>query len=129
MKNLQLCKCSHKKLSAKQVGPFSIIKVLGPVTYRLQLPKDWKIHNVFHVSLQKPYVSSPDHVLDDGQVVIPTQGVLELQLDRILGTRERSLRNRTQIEHLVQWKDYPEEDATWEDQYNLVRDYPKFMLR
>ena len=45
----------HKKMAPRREGPFEIIKVLGPVTYRLKLPKSWKIHNVFRAKLLKPY--------------------------------------------------------------------------
>ena len=45
----------HKKMALKWEGPFKIDKVLGPVTYRLKLPPTWKIHNVFHAVLLKPY--------------------------------------------------------------------------
>ncbi len=43
------------KLLPKYVGPFTIKEVLGDVTYRLDLPVSMKCHNVFHVSLLKPY--------------------------------------------------------------------------
>ena len=45
----------HKKMAPKQEGPFEINKVLGPVTYRLKLPATWRIHNMFHAILLKPY--------------------------------------------------------------------------
>ena len=45
----------HKKMKPKHEGPFTITEVLGPVTYRLQLPTSWQIHNVFHATLLKPY--------------------------------------------------------------------------
>ena len=45
----------HKKMKPKQEGPFVITKVLGLVTYRLKLPTSWRIHNVFHTMLLKPY--------------------------------------------------------------------------
>ena len=28
---------------------------MGPVTYRINLPESWKIHNVFHASLLRQY--------------------------------------------------------------------------
>ena len=31
----------HKKMKPKREGPFVIIEVLGPVTYRLLLPASW----------------------------------------------------------------------------------------
>ena len=31
------------------------MKVLSPLSYQLQIPRSWKIHLVFHVSLLTPY--------------------------------------------------------------------------
>ena len=70
---------------------------------------------MFHVSLLKPYFNRPEHVINDELAIIPSQGTIEPQANRILDIREKSLRNKVIREHLVQWKDYPEEDATWED--------------
>ena len=39
------------KLRPKRFGPVMITKVLGPTTYRLDLPAVWKIHNAFHGTL------------------------------------------------------------------------------
>ena len=47
------------------------------------------------------------------------EGKLVLFLDKILKTRERRLRSRTIKEYLVKWKDFPSEEATWEDKKNL----------
>ena len=48
----------HKKIAPKREGPFEIEEVLGPVTYRLKLPTTWKIHNVFHATLLRPYIEN-----------------------------------------------------------------------
>ena len=45
----------HKKMAPKREGPFEIEEVLGPLTYRLKLPESWRIHNVFHATLLRPY--------------------------------------------------------------------------
>ena len=43
-------------MKPKGEGPFLITEVLGPVTYRLRLfPVTWRIHNVFHAALLRPY--------------------------------------------------------------------------
>lgn len=51
----------HKKMTMKHEGPFEILERLGPVTYQLNLPKTWKIHNVFHATLLKPYIETKTH--------------------------------------------------------------------
>ncbi|EEB89023.1 hypothetical protein MPER_12935 [Moniliophthora perniciosa FA553] len=50
-----------KKLSPKREGPFEIIEALGPVNYRLELPEQWKIHNVFHANLLTPFKENEIH--------------------------------------------------------------------
>ena len=51
----------HSKMAPKREGPFKISEVLGPLTYRLQLPSTWRIHNVFHAVLLMPYTETEVH--------------------------------------------------------------------
>ena len=44
---------AKKKFMPKWIGPFKITQLAGPVTAKLELPPQWKIHPVFHVSLLK----------------------------------------------------------------------------
>jgi hypothetical protein len=99
---------------------------VGNLAYQLQLPENVKVHNVFHVSLLKKYVADPSHVLDDGVIVMPNEGQFDVEPETILAIRERQLRNRTITELLIQWKHYPEEDATWEREEQIDTDYPNF---
>jgi hypothetical protein len=50
-----------KKIAPKHEGPFKIKEVLSPVTYQLDLPEHWKIHNIFHASLLTPFVETKAH--------------------------------------------------------------------
>ena len=51
----------HKKMAPKREGPFKISEVLGPLTYKLELPNTWRIHNVFHAVLLMPYTETDIH--------------------------------------------------------------------
>ena len=60
--NLSLKMTGATKLMPKFVCPFSIVKKVNYVAYQLDLPATMKVHNVFHVSLLKPYVEDPARV-------------------------------------------------------------------
>ncbi|GJS68987.1 putative reverse transcriptase domain-containing protein [Tanacetum coccineum] len=62
----------HGKLSLRYIGPFKIIARVGPVAYKLELPKELLgIHHTFHVSNLKK-------CLTDDELIIPLD---EIQLD------------------------------------------------
>ena len=49
----KLAKRINQKLSPRYYGPYEIVEKIGEVAYSLKLPKDSKVHPVFHVSLLK----------------------------------------------------------------------------
>ena len=52
------------KLSPRFIGPYEILKRVGPMAYRLALPsKSAKLHDVFHVSMLRRYRSDELHIL------------------------------------------------------------------
>jgi hypothetical protein len=42
-----------QKLCPKYIGPYPVVEIISDVSYRLELPPNMKIHNVFHVALLK----------------------------------------------------------------------------
>ena len=51
-KNLPL-RAGTRKLAALFAGPFRVTKIVSPVAFKLALPTEWRIHDIFHVSQLK----------------------------------------------------------------------------
>ena len=51
------------------MGPYEIVERIREVTYGLRLPPELaKIHDAFHVSMLRKYITYPSHVLRDQSV-------------------------------------------------------------
>jgi transposase InsO family protein len=100
------------KLSPRRHGPFKIITTTT-TNSRLQLPKQWRIHPVFHNSLLTPYNETPEHGPNYTQ---PPPEIVEgedehYEVETILNARPTP--NRRGIQYLVKWKGYPDSENTW----------------
>ena len=117
------------KLSPRFCGPFKILKKVGQVAYKLELPASSKVHPVFHVSRLRKRLYSEDNVVDPGILVEYTESPVQPhEPERILDSHE--LRTRHHIRHqvLVKWKDRPDEGSTWENISTLKKRFPTFVF-
>jgi hypothetical protein len=109
----------HKKMKPKREGPFSITEVLGPVTYRLQLPVSWRVHNVFHASLLRPYKENEiygENFTEPPAELVEGEEVYEVET--ILNHRKRG----RGYQYYVKWRGYPITDASWEPEHAFSND-------
>jgi hypothetical protein len=81
------------KLAPRYIGPFEILKIYGPIAYRLQLPPQLAaIHYIFHVSQLRKCVKVPTEIIDPQAIEIESDLTYTEHLIRVLDTKERSTR-------------------------------------
>ena len=61
-KKLSLKQQGKNRLAPKFYGPFQINKKIIQVAYRLELPENFRIHNVFHISCLKKMLGQAQRV-------------------------------------------------------------------
>jgi hypothetical protein len=105
-----------KKLRPQWCGPFTIKDRVSTVAYRLELPKHYGIHDVFHISLLKPYRT-------DGRVQPPPPIELDegmgYAIDDIVAHRVSKRGNKRS--YLVKWSGYGHEHNSWVKEPDVTR--------
>jgi RNase H-like domain found in reverse transcriptase/Integrase zinc binding domain/Chromo (CHRromatin Organisation MOdifier) domain len=116
-KNLKLKGTTPRKLLPRYIGPYKVLGLIGKVAYKLELPEQMRVHNVFHASLLSKYVS-------DGKLhPLPPQvieGELEYEVEAITahevvkGGKSKGKTHRPHVRFLTAWKGYGREHDSWE---------------
>jgi hypothetical protein len=116
------------KLAPRYVGPFEILEICGLVAYRLRLPPQLvAVHDVFHVSQLRKCIKTPTEIIDSQAVKIKLDLSYTEHPIQILDTKERSTRREIVKMFKIQWDHHTEEEATWETESYLQRNFPDFL--
>ena len=110
---------NNPKIGPWREGPFLISKVLGPLTYQLELPSTWHIHNVFHVVLLRPYIENETHGANFPR---PLPELLKGEEVYKVKSIIKHRRQGRGYQYLLKWKGYPLTNAMWESESAFSND-------
>jgi hypothetical protein len=100
------------KFDDKKLGPFRVLQKIGSVAYKLLLPKSWRIHDVFHVSLLEPKTKDIIPALQKDNQPPPEliNDEPKWEVASILDSRV----HRNKLQYRVRWVGYSPADDSWE---------------
>ena len=109
-------KC-NQKLEAKFFRPFRVLYPVRKQVYKLELPKKWRIHDVFHMSLLKQDTTRKEQ--DDNTAELDAgndSGKYEVKIIResTVYAKKSESGHLPDLYYLVSWKGYPKEENIWE---------------
>ena len=97
-----------KKLDNKCLGPVKILEKVGKSAYRLKLPSQWKIHDIFNEILFSPYhppqFKSQQQPLPSSPEIIDGQEKWEVKC-----IKEVKVTTKGEVQFLVKQKGYSDE--------------------
>ena len=107
-----------------RIGPFKVIRRVLPTSYELELANDMRMHDVFHVSLLKPWNADKHGVIPIPPTSTPGEQQ-EFEVQKILDHGERHIshagrgRPKCKREYLVSLRGQDYSNSTWEPERNL----------
>ena len=113
-KNLQI-KHLCQKLNMHWAGSFKVKWVINPYAYKLDLPRAYGVHSVFHVNLMDPVATDPleGHWQEPSPPIL-INGEEEWLVEEILDARKI----RRSLNYLVKWIGF--DNSTWQPAANIT---------
>lgn len=114
----------YKKLDAKFIGPFKIVRKVSPHAHRLELPASMRIHPVFYVNKLRPDSSDPipEQRLGPAPHVEVAGGAEYVVEDIVNSAYENRGRGSRRLKYLVKWRG--RDEYTWEPAAYLKNEGP-----
>jgi hypothetical protein len=118
------------KLAPRYIGPFKILERHGEMSYKLALPSELsEFHDVFHVSqlrkcLQVPNKPETFTEIDHNSIDLNSDLTYRERPIRVLEEDVRLTSRRKIKMYKVQWSNHTEDEATWEHEDYLQREFP-----
>ena len=116
------------KFMPKYIGPFKITEEIGPrdpetgavtlvTACRLDLPANYRLHPVFHVSLLKPHQSDGSPMQGPAPVELDTDGTPIFVAEALIAER---MGRSSEKQYLVRWQGYSPAHDTWEKESDIL---------
>ena len=115
------------KLAPRYIRPFKIIERIGVISYHLELPNSLAyVHDIFHVSMLRKHLrdEKQQHVIEVSELHLQSDITTEKTTVRFLVKETKKLRNKIIPLVKVQWNREGMEEALWEPEEDMHRDYP-----
>ncbi|KAK2429513.1 hypothetical protein QL285_027945 [Trifolium repens] len=119
-----------KKLCPRFIGPYQILRRVGPVAYQLALPPSMSgLHDVFHVSQLRKYIPDPYQPVELEQIDLQPDLTYQPDPVRIVERDAKILRNKRIPIVKVEWAQSPDGEFTWELESDIRKSYPYLFSR
>ena len=123
---LKMGKC--EKLSPRYCGPFKVLKKVGGLAYKLELPERSRVHPVFHVSRLRKTINHNENVVSPSVLVELIEPPSIPHEPERIGFRDQNTRHNVYREALVKWKDREDEASSWERVSTLTKNFLEFVF-
>nr|GEW03089.1 putative reverse transcriptase domain-containing protein [Tanacetum cinerariifolium] len=115
----------RKKLSPCYIRPFKTLSRVGPVAYKLELPRELQgIHNSFHVSNMKKCLSDEDLIIPLDEVRIDEKLHFIEEPIKIMDREVKQLKQSRIPIFKVRWNSSHGPEYTWEREDQMWKKFP-----